>query len=226
MEISLRHNPEYAVARLYLAPNEPLRLQTGAMMAHSPGIEIDARMEGGLMAGLKRSMLSGEGLFISSATAPPAGGWVDITPTLPGDIMPLTIQPQRPFFVSRGCWLANSYSVTTDSQWGTAQFSMLGQAGLGLQAYGQGTVLLSIYGALDIIDLQPGDQVVVDSGHVVAYDLSIAHQVRPATSGTTWHTMRSGEGYVFDFAGPGRIFLQSRNPLALAAYVRAAAPSS
>ncbi|GAA2184518.1 TIGR00266 family protein [Brooklawnia cerclae] len=226
MEISLRHNPSFAVARVFLAPNEPMKVQSGAMMAHSNGIQVDAKMEGGLMAGLKRSMLAGESLFITTMTAPPQGGWVDVAGTLPGDIMPLEIQPNRPFFITRGCWIANSHAVVTDSRWGGASNFFGGEGGFGLQASGQGLVLLSVYGALDVIDLQPGEQVVIDSGHVVAYDLGTRFQLRQAARGQVWKTLKSGEGFVFDFYGPGRIFLQTRNPSALEQYIRAAAPSS
>ena len=55
------------------------------MMAHSVGVEIAARMEGGLLKGLKRGVLGGESLFVSTYTAPPQGGWVDVAAKLPGD---------------------------------------------------------------------------------------------------------------------------------------------
>ncbi len=226
METHLRHNPSFAVARLFLQPNEPIKVQSGALMAHSPGMQVDAKMEGGLIAGLKRSVLSGESFFVTTMTAPPQGGWVDIAGVLPGDIIPLEIAPQRPFFITRGCWLANSHGVTTDSKWGGAQNLFGGEGGFGLQARGQGTVVLSVYGALEAMDLQPGEQVVIDSGHVVAYDLGMTFQLRQAAGGQLWKTVKSGEGFVFDFFGPGRVLLQSRNPAAFAAYIRGLVPSS
>ncbi len=226
MEINLRHNPAFAVARLFLAPNEPIKVQSGAMMAHSPGMAVDAKMEGGFLQGLKRSMLSGESFFTTTMTAPPGGGWADVAAVLPGDVMELRIQPDRPFFITRGCWLANSHGVVTDTKWGGAQNFFGGEGGFGLQAYGQGNVVLSVYGALDVIDLAPGEQVVIDSGHVVAYDLGIRFQLRQAAGGQVWKTIKSGEGFVFDFYGPGRIFLQSRNPAAFEAYIRGLVPTS
>jgi len=36
--------------------------------------------------------------------------------------------------------------------------------------------------------------------------------------------MKSGEGWVFDFFGPGRVLLQSRNPEAFAHWVGEMAP--
>ena len=85
---------------------------------------------------------------------------------------------------------------------------------------------VGFYGALDVIDLAPGEQVVIDSGHVVAYDLGMRFQLRQAAGGQIWKTIKSGEGFVFDFYGPGRVFLQSRNPAAFEAYIRGLVPTS
>lgn len=108
MDINIRHNPAFSVARCFLAPGEPMKIESGAMMAHSPGMQIEANTAGGIMQGLKRSILSGESFFVTTMTAPQQGGWTDLAGTLPGDIMPLEIQSDRPFYITRGCWLGNS----------------------------------------------------------------------------------------------------------------------
>lgn len=224
MQPQIRHNPSFAVARLHLAPNEPVRIESGAMMAHSAGVQLASNTGGGVMAGLKRSLLSGESFFVTTATAGAHGGWIDVSAVLPGDLMVLDLQPDRPFFVTRGCWLANSHGTEVSPKWGGMANLFGGEGGFGLQASGQGQVLLSVYGALDVIDLQQGDQITVDTGHVVAYDLGIQFRMRRAVAGRTIQSVKSGEGFVFDFAGPGRLYLQSRNPDALQAWVRSAAP--
>jgi hypothetical protein len=38
------------------------------------------------MKGQKRSVLGGESLFITTATAGPSGGWIDVSASLPGDL--------------------------------------------------------------------------------------------------------------------------------------------
>ncbi|GAB3297441.1 TIGR00266 family protein [Epidermidibacterium keratini] len=226
MQTQLRHQPSFTVARLHLQPNEPVRVQSGAMMATSPGMVLSSRMEGGLMSGIKRSVLSGESFFVSTYTAPQQGGWVDIAGVLPGDILPIDLVPGRPFYVTRGNWMANSYGTEVDTKWGGRASLFGGEGGFGLQAHGQGTILVSVYGALDIVDLQPGEQIVVDTGHVVAYDLGIQFRMRRAVEGRTIQSMKSGEGFVFDFAGPGRVYLQSRNPKEFATWVMSMVPSS
>lgn len=225
MQTQIRHNPAFAVARLWLQPNEPVGIEAGSMMAHSPGITLSANTGGGLMKGLKRSLLAGESFFVTTATAGPQGGWIDVSAVLPGDLMTLDLQPDRPFFVTRGCWLANSYGTEMDTKWGGAKNLFGGEGGFGLHATGQGEVLLSVYGALDVMDLQPGESVVIDTGHVVAYDLGIAFNLRRAVAGRNIQSMTTGEGLVFEFTGPGRIYLQTRNPDAFQQWVATNAPS-
>ena len=85
---------------------------------------------------------------------------------------------------------------------------------------------MSIYGAVDIIDLEAGEVVTIDTGHVVAYALDINFQMRRAVQGRSIQSLKSGEGWVFDFTGPGRVLLQSRNPEAFAQWVASAIPGN
>lgn len=226
MQTQLRHNPAFTVARLILAPNEPVRVESGAMMAHSQGVLIESKSEGGIMAGLKRSVLAGESFFVTTYTAPPQGGFVDVAGVLPGDIIALDIQPDRPYYITRGNWIANSYGTQIDSQWGGMASLFGGEGGFGIRCSGQGTAICSVYGAIDYFELAPDQVVTIDTGHVVAYDLGIRFQMRRAVQGKTIQSLKSGEGWVFDFAGPGRVILQSRNPTAFAQWAASLAPSS
>jgi uncharacterized protein (AIM24 family) len=91
MDVAIRQNPAFAVARCQLASGEGMKAGAGAMMAHSIGVELEAKVQGGLMKGLKRSILGGESLFQTTWTAPDGGGWVDCTANLPGDLAVLDV---------------------------------------------------------------------------------------------------------------------------------------
>jgi uncharacterized protein (TIGR00266 family) len=219
----IRHNPSFAVARVNLDPNEQIRAESGAMMAHSPGIAVEASTQGGLMKGLKRSFLGGESLFISTFTAPPTGGWIDVANFLVGDVIVAGVLPDQPMFVTKGSWLASSASVELDTKWGGFKNYFGSEGGFLIHATGHGTILLACYGAIDTINLQPGESVTVDTGHVLAYGPTVTFGIRKVATGLI-QSMKSGEGFVFDFTGPGWVMTQSRNPSALAAWVRAIAP--
>ncbi len=103
MEITVRHNPAFSVARIQLGPGEECRAESGAMMAHSGGIEIESKAEGGFMKSLKRSVLSGESFFMTTYRAPETGGYVDCAARLPGDITVfdashgIALAPRQPY---------------------------------------------------------------------------------------------------------------------------------
>jgi uncharacterized protein (TIGR00266 family) len=224
MQVQLRHNPSFTVARCVLAGNEPVRVESGAMIAHSAGVVLESKSQGGIMAGLKRSVLGGGSFFVTTYTAPAQGGWVDVAGVLPGDTVSIDVTPDRPFFLRRGSWIANSNGVEIDTQWGGMANLFGGEGGFGFRASGTGEALVSIYGAVDVMDLEPNDLVTIDTGHVVAYDLGVRFQMRRAAQGRSIQSMKSGEGWVFDFYGPGRVLLQSRNPEAFAQWVAATSP--
>ncbi|MEV0246761.1 TIGR00266 family protein [Nocardia sp. NPDC050712] len=226
MKVQLRHNPASAIARCFLDGGEPMRVESGAMVAHSAGVTLQAKAEGGILAGLKRSVLSGESFFVSTFTAPPQGGWVDVAPALPGDMLNLQITPDRPYFISRGGWIANSHAVQVESKWGGFANMFGGEGGFGLRAHGEGEVVVGVFGAIDVIDLQPGEPITIDTGHVVAYDLAMNFTIRRAVVGRSIQSLKSGEGFVFDFVGPGRVLLQTRNPGAFAAWAGSVTSSS
>ncbi|MGI9093076.1 MAG: TIGR00266 family protein [Mycobacteriales bacterium] len=225
MQVQLRHNPSFTVARCLLAPGEPARVEGGAMLAFSAGVVLQAQAQGGMMAGLKRSVLGGGSFFVTTYTAPQQGGWVDVAGVLPGDTVPISITPDRPFFLRRGSWIANSHGVQVDTQWGGMANLFGGEGGFGFRASGQGEAIVSVYGAVDYMDLAPGEVVTIDTGHVVAYDLAMQFRMRRAVEGRSIQSMKTGEGWVFDFTGPGRVLLQSRNPEAFAHWVGEMIPS-
>ena len=77
MQISTRHTPSFGVARCALGPNEPVKIEAGAMMAMA-GVVLEAKAEGGILKSLKRAALGGESFFVTTAHASPQGGWIDV----------------------------------------------------------------------------------------------------------------------------------------------------
>ena len=216
MQVELRHSPSFTVARCMLAGGEPVRVEGGAMIAHSAA--SSSRQVAGRHHGRAETQRARRRFVLRHHLhRSPQGGWVDLAGVLPGDTVPIDVSPDQPFFLRRGSWIANSHGVEIDTQWGGMANLFGGEGGFGFRASGQGQALVSIYGAVDIIDLEDGDSVTIDTGHVVAYALDIRFQMRRAAQGRSLQSMKSGEGWVFDFWGPGRVLLQSRNPEAFGA---------
>ena len=224
MDITIRHNPGFAVARCILMPGETVRAESGAMMATSADVAIEAKASGGLMKSLKRSVLGGESFFITTYTAPAVGGWVDFAARLPGDAIGLPVS--EGLNITRGSYLCSDGSVEIDTSWGGFKNLAGGEGGFLVRASGQGQVVLAAYGAIDAADLGPNESVVVDSGHMVAWDNSVQTQLRRAAGGGLIQSAKSGEGFVFDVRGPGRIWTQSRNPSEFIAWMTSVLPFS
>jgi uncharacterized protein (TIGR00266 family) len=226
MEVAVRQGPAFGVARLTLGPNEPVRVESGAMMSMSSGVMLQSKAEGGIMKSLKRAALGGESFFVSTYTAPAQGGFVDVAARLPGDVSFLSLQPGRGLFISRGCWLANETTITVDSKWGGFGNLFGGEGGFILRADGTGEVVFACYGALEVWNLQAGQSFIVDSGHMVAYDEGVTMTVRKASEAGIIQSFKSGENMVFEFTGPGRVWTQTRNPAELQSWIMTFAGNS
>jgi uncharacterized protein (TIGR00266 family) len=221
MQVQTRQGPAYGVARITLSGSEEVKVESGAMMAMSAGVTLRSKAEGGVLKSLKRAALGGESFFVSTYTAPAQGGFVDVAARLPGDIVNYDLQPSMPLFIQKGSWLANASGVTIDAKWGGFK-NMFGSEGAFIvRAEGSGPVVFACYGALEVWELQAGQTITLDTGHMVAYEASVSMQLRQAAGGLV-QTFKSGEGLVFDFTGPGKIWSQTRNPNELLGWVQAA----
>ena len=223
MNLSIKHNPAFAVVRAQVGAGEQISIESGAMMAMSAGVTLESKMEGGLKKGLMRSVLGGESLFITKLTGSKEGDWVDAAPRLAGDVVVLDVNGS--INLTSGSWLLSGAGIEIDTKWGGFKNLMGGEGGFLIKANGTGQVVASCYGAIEIYDVAAGEQLVLDSGHLVAWEDSLTFTTRKVTSGLM-QTLKSGEGLVFDFTGPGRIWAQTRNPTELISWLTSELPFS
>lgn len=218
VQVRTRHTPSAGVARLVLAPGELVQVEAGAMMASSYGVAVETRTSGAARGTLGRA-LAGESPVVSACTAPQHGGWLDVVPGLPGEVYAIELDGHGGWCVAKAGWLASASSVKWDAQGGGLAGLFGGQDGFVQHASGQGLVVVACYGALDVVTLQPGEYVTIDAGFVVAFADNVQSRLRQFSHAAT-SPVRTGEGLVFDFAGPGQLLTQTRNPRALASWLR------
>lgn len=173
-----------------------------------------------MLKSLKRAALGGESFFVSTYTAPPQGGFVDVAARLSGDAAVYEVQDGRALFVQKGSWLANETNVSIDAQWGGFKNMFGSEGGFIIRAEGQGLVVFGCYGALETWDLAAGQTLTVDTGHMVAYEGSVGMSIRKASGGGLIQSFKSGEGLVFEFSGPGKVWTQTRNPNELVGWLQ------
>jgi uncharacterized protein (TIGR00266 family) len=174
----------------------------------SDAIKMETGVRGGIMSGLKRSVLGGESFFINTFTAEQPGE-VTIAPALPGDIVALELTGGT-LMVQSGSFLAATPDVNVDTKWGGGKTFFSREGLFLLKCTGTGTIFVSSYGAIHLVELQAGQRYNVDTGHMVAFDESVTYEVGRAGGWKT--TLLGGEGLVCKLNGPGRFYLQTRSP--------------
>ena len=208
MRHEVKYQPSYALALVTLDPGESIQAEAGAMVSMSSTIEMETSARGGVLSGLRRSVLGGESFFINTFHAQETGE-VTLAPALPGDIVALELTGGTTLLVQSGSFLAATEGVEVDTKWGGGKSFFSSEGLFLLRCTGQGTIWLSSYGAIHPIDLGVGEPYVVDTGHMVAFDDSVQYDV--GRSGGWKQTLFSGEGLVVKLTGPGRFYMQTRS---------------
>ena len=203
MQVRTRHTPTFGVARLLLAPGEGVQTGGGAMLATSYGVGVD-RARDTAFRQLTRAWKDAE-----VCTAPAEGGWVDVAPDHPGDLYVLDLDGVNGWCLARDAWLAAAGTVRLEGGWAGFQSIFGGDVAFLAHADGAGPVVLSCHGALDLVTLAPGELITVAPGHVVAYPDTVQCRLR-AVAAAAEQSVRTGDGLVLDFAGPGQLVTQTR----------------
>jgi uncharacterized protein (TIGR00266 family) len=178
------------------------------MLAMSPSISLVAKSSGKGLIGTLKAAVGGESIFGSLFTAESSEGELILAPSTIGDIIQMELRNQT-ILALGGAYLAGSPELTLSTK-GSFR-AMLSGEGLFLQEIsGTGTVFLSSYGKIIERTLVSGESLVVDTGHIVAFENNISYQIRKASKGI-FSSIASGEGLVCEYTGPGKIWIQTRN---------------
>ena len=208
MKIELLYRPSYSLGLLKLAPSEEVRVEGGAMVSMTTGIQIQTKAAGGILKSLARSMFAGESFFQNTYQAPGNGGEITVAPALPGDLFALTVQNEE-IMVQSGSYVASEMGIILDTKWGGAKTFFASEGLIMLRASGSGQMVISSYGAIHEVKLEANQSYTVDTGHLVTFSSNMGFKVRRV--GGIKSTLFSGEGLVVDLTGPGRVLMQTRS---------------
>lgn len=208
-QIEIGYRPAHSLAKVSLQPNEQIIAESGAMVGMSTNVHMETQSRGGLMGGVKR-MFGGESFFRNTFTAQNGPGEVLLAHALCGDMVTLEMTPSG-YFIQNSAYIASTPDVQIETKTGGFKGFFSGAGVFILEAKSQhpGQVLLGAFGGIQ--ELQCQDNLVIDTGHLVAWDATLQYSV--GKSGSGWiASYLSGEGLVCHFSGQGRIWIQSRNP--------------
>ena len=233
MDISLEFGPAFTMATAHLKPGDSIKVEPGAMVSQSIGLDMKTGMSGkggglgGFLKSVAKSVLGGESFFLNTFTAGSGGGWISIAPSSPGDIKTLEIEPGSNVFMQGGAFLASSPNVSYDLNFQGAKSLFSRESMFFLRAFSEGApgkILYSAYGAIKEIEVTPTTPLRVDNGHLVAFTDGIQYSVVPSGGWKT--TAFGGEALVLDIQGSGKVWIQSRNIEALASRIIPSLPQT
>lgn len=213
MRYEIQYRPAHALATVHLEPNESVRAEASAMVSLSSSVTVETQARskggGGLLGSLKRSILGGESFFTNLYTARGTAGHVSLAPGLCGDLIVHELLPSQTLFIQGSSYVCAPDTAAIDTQFQGLKSLFTGESMFFLAASGSGGILLNAFGALEVLDVDR--ELIVDTGHLVAFTSGIEYTVEKAGSG--WiSSYLSGEGLVLRVRGKGRLYLQSRNP--------------
>ena len=213
MQIDIGYRPAHSMARVQLAHGEAILAESGAMVGMSTNVQMQTGMQnkgGGLLGGLKRA-LAGESWFRNTFTAQNGPGEVLLAHALCGDMQVLDMTPQG-YYLTSGSFIASSPTVDINTKLGGMKSFFSGEGMFVMHATSQqpGQLIIGAFGG--VTQLNCDGNLVIDTGHLVAWDSSLTYKV--GKSGGGWiASFLSGEGLVCHFQGQGRIWIQTRNPV-------------
>lgn len=216
--------------RVELVPGQTVVAEAGSMVARNSHVAMDVKLNAGRSPGfwtllkaffvaLVRKFVGGETLFVNHFTAPSPGS-VWIAPTMSGQIIHRRLAGET-LILSTGAYLASAGEVDMKMRFAGLK-ALLAKEGLFfLELSGHGDLWFTSYGGIHAIDVD--GSYIVDNGHLVGYEGDLDFTIRTAGGGLMG-LFASGEGLVCEFRGRGRIYIQSRNLSALAAWLTPLVP--
>lgn len=198
-----------------LDSGETMITEGGGMSWMSPNMKMDT--VGGGLGKIFGRMFSGEKMFQNKYTAGGGCGEIAFASSFPGDILALEISPNNEYIVQKCAFLASTDGVDLSVFFQKKLSSgLFGGEGFIMQKLsGNGIAFVEIDGAAIEYELAAGQQIIVDTGHVVMMSGSCTMEVQTIKGAK--NIIFGGEG-LFNtvVTGPGKVVLQTMPTIKLA----------
>ena len=193
----------------YLDGGEQKITERGSMSWMSPNMKMETTSNGGIGKALGR-MFAGEALFQNRYTAEGGNGLIAFASSFPGQIVARQISPGNELIVQKSGFLAAEsgveLSVFFQKKLGAGFFG--GEGFIMQRLSGQGMAFLEFDGHVVEYELQPGQQIVVDTGYLAAMESSCSMEIKSVPG--IKNMVFGGEGLFNSVVtGPGRVWLQT-----------------
>lgn len=195
--------------KIKLKQGQSVKAESNAMVTIKGGLSLHGKMDGGIGRALARKF-SGESAFLQQIVADKGDGEVMLATFLPGTMKAIELGGGM-LQVQPGSFLACGPKVEVSTKVQSVSKALFGGEGLfASKVSGEGPVFISSYGGIEEIHLEEGEEILVDNGHLVAWDGHLDYEITKGSS-SWFSSLLSGEVIALRFKGPGRIWVQSRN---------------
>lgn len=192
-----------------LEAGETMVAERGSMSWMSPNMAMNTTTNGGIGKAFGR-MFSGEAMFQNTYTAQGGHGLIAFASSFPGSIKAFQVEPEKEYIFQKRAFLAGEAGVNLSVHFQKKVASgLFGGEGFILQKVsGNGIAFAEFDGHVVEYDLQPGQQIVVDSGYLAAMEASCKMDIQTVPG--LKNMVFGGEG-LFNtvITGPGHIWLQT-----------------
>lgn len=197
------------VVTIELEPGEVIYSESGGMSWMTGNVEMKTHSGGGLGKMFKRA-LSGESLFITDFFVNNNRGTVAFASEFPGKIIPFNLRPGESIIVQKDAFMCAEKSVEIDMAFrkrlGTGFFG--GEGFIMQRISGPGLAFIEVDGEVVEYELQAGQQLKVDTGHLAAMESTVDFDVTMVKGFR--NILLGGEGlFLASVRGPGKVWLQT-----------------
>ena len=200
-------NHAFAFAEVHMGAGETLYTAPGSMAIMRGALEVGASLGGGGALKAMFRKYADQTSLMAKYTAK-GEALLGLTPDDPGDIAVLDLSRTGPLRIEAGALLAYESTVQIDTRMTNVRKMLMSNSAIGIRASGTGYVLVSTFGAMQTTALEPGETMIVDNGHMVAWSDKMPMKFRPL--GGLAKSNLVGEGFVGQFEGPGTVLVQTR----------------
>ncbi len=226
MKYEILYPEAFPVVKFKLSRGERIQAESDAMISMSSTIDVNGKMNGGILEGLARKFLAGESFFFQELVASRGDGEVLLGHPLPGGILDVALDGSYGLTVQKDGFLAGTSGVQVDTKVQNLLRGLFsGEGFFVLNVRGRGTVFISSYGVIHPINIAAGEEVVIDNGHLVAWPDYMEYTIEKASSSGIISSFMSGEGLVCRFRGPGVVLIQTRNPQTFESWIKSMFPT-
>jgi uncharacterized protein (TIGR00266 family) len=212
MKYEILYGNAFPVVRCELERGESVKAESDAMIAMSATLDMEGSMDGNILGGLARKFLAGEKFFFQTIRASRGPGKLLLGQSSLGGIVDVELDGSYHLRVQKDGFLASTPDIIVDTAMQNLMQGFFSREGFFvLDVHGRGTVFLSSFGAIHAVNLAPGEEMLIDNGHLVAWPDYMNYSIEKASKG--WiSSMVSGEALVCRFTGPGVVLIQTRKP--------------